>query len=283
MNRFLKNCFLALRPKQWSKNLLLLVAPFAAGVDITSNTRTIFLGVFTFSLVSSIGYIFNDLGDIEIDRFHPKKSFRPFASGILTRAVGDFLILILFSILCVLLRQLPQIFGLILILYLVNSILYTRILKTIPVVEMFSVSFGFVLRLISGALVLDLIISEWFMIVGGFGAFFVVSAKRMAEFKQQTQRGVRKVVRAYSLDFLHTCSSVSISVTVTSYCLWAFAQSQSPFWHQISVIPFVMSLFRYRWISETSAVETPEDVILGDKTLLILSTCLILFLSIAIF
>ena len=283
MNKFLRNCFLAFRPKQWSKNLLLLAAPFAAGVDFTSNTRTIFLAVSAFSIVSSIGYVFNDLSDIEIDRFHPKKSFRPFASGILSRAVGDSLILILFLMLFVLVLQLPRIFGLILIIYLINSILYTRIFKTIPVVEMFSVSFGFVLRLISGALVLDLIISEWFIIVGGFGALFIVSAKRMAELKQQTQRSVRKVVRAYSLDFLQTCSSVSISVSVTSYCLWAFGQSQSLFWHQVSVIPFVMSLFRYRWISETSAVETPEDVILGDKTLLLLSTCLILFLSIAIF
>ena len=273
----------ALRPKQWVKNLLLFVAPFAAGARINSEYLTLLLGFFAFSIASSIGYIINDINDVEIDRMHPKKRSRPFASGALEIKSGFLLIISLLPFLIFAILKLPNAFNLVLFLYMLNTLLYTKFLKRIAVVEMFSVAFGFVLRLIAGALVMGLGISEWFLIVGGFGALFIVSSKRLAELKQIDTREVRKVVREYSAEFLTSSTSISVAVTLTAYCFWAFNQTLDPFWFQISVIPFVMGLFRYQWLSERLIVETPEDAILSDKPLMSLSLSLVLVLGIGIY
>lgn len=274
---------LSLRPKQWIKNLLLFVAPFAAGIGFSFRLTDSLLGFFAFCFASSIGYIVNDLNDIELDRLHPRKKQRPFAAGNLSFKSGICLILLLILLLSILVSMLPIKFTFVIAMYLLNTHLYTKFFKTIPVIEMFSISFGFILRLISGAIVLDLAISSWFLIVGGFGALFVVSAKRLAEFKHIKQREVRKVIHEYTDQFLYSSTSISVAVSVTGYCMWALSENTNPFWHQISIVPFVMAFFRYRWIAERVVVEAPEDAILGDKSLLILMVSLVVCLSIAIF
>jgi decaprenyl-phosphate phosphoribosyltransferase len=137
--------------------------------------------------------------------------------------------------------------------------------------------------MISGALLLDLAISEWFLLVGGFGALYVVCAKRLAEFKMRETRVVRQVVSQYTEEFLHSSITASVSVSSMAYCLWAFNHESHSIWFQLSVIPFVIALFRYRWLSESTVVEIPEDVILGDKTLVILAFGLLTTLMIAIY
>ena len=283
MDTILKSSISALRPKQWVKNLLLFVAPFAAGTQINSDFLLLLLGVLAFSIASSIGYIINDINDIEIDRIHPKKSSRPIASGTLEIKSGYLLIISLLLVLPFAVLNLPNAFKLVLLIYMLNTLIYTKFLKRIAVVELFSVAFGFVLRLIAGALVMGLEISEWFLIVGGFGALFIVSSKRLAELRQIDTREVRKVVREYSAEFLTSSTSISIAVSLTAYCLWAFNQTLDPFWYQISVIPFVMGFFRYQWLSERLIVETPEDAILSDKPLISLFLSLVLVLGIGIY
>jgi len=283
MDTILKSSISALRPKQWVKNLLLFVAPFAAGTQINSDFLLLLLGVLAFSIASSIGYIINDINDIEIDRIHPKKSSRSIASGTLGIKSGYLLIISLLLVLPFAVLNLPNAFKLVLLIYMLNTLIYTKFLKRIAVVELFSVAFGFVLRLIAGALVMGLEISEWFLIVGGFGALFIVSSKRLAELRQIDTREVRKVVREYSAEFLTSSTSISIAVSLTAYCLWAFNQTLDPFWYQISVIPFVMVFFRYQWLSERLIVETPEDAILSDKPLISLFLSLVLVLGIGIY
>jgi decaprenyl-phosphate phosphoribosyltransferase len=283
MRKLILGVMAALRPKQWTKNFLLFVAPFAASVQFSSDLWYLFLGFLAFCAASSIGYVWNDLNDISIDRLHPKKSLRPFAAGVLSFRTGIKLIVVLTVLLFLLVLNLRPEFMVVVMIYLFNTFLYTTFFKTIPVIEMFSVAFGFILRLISGALVMGLEISEWFLIVGGFGALFVVSAKRLAEFKQAESRPVRKVINEYTSEFLYSITSISVAVSVTAYCIWAFTQERNPFWYQISVLPFVMGFFRYRWISEKINVEVPEDAILKDRSLLSLSACLILSLTVAIF
>lgn len=279
----MKYAVYALRPKQWIKNLLVFLAPFAAGVGIDSNLNLAVFGFCAFSLAASIGYIINDLHDIEIDRQHPKKRTRPFASGVLSYKTGITITMSLILVLGLLLTKLPVEFNIVLLIYLANTFLYTKFLKHQPVTEMFVLAFGFILRLISGALVMDLMISEWFLIVGGFGALFIVSAKRLAEWKQRDSQAVRKVIYSYSADFLYSCTSISMAVSVTGYCFWAFSHTANAFWYEISVVPFVMALFRYRWISEQPVVEAPEDAFLGDKVMIILAVISIMTLTMAIY
>ncbi len=273
----------ALRPKQWVKNLLLFVAPFAAGGIATQEIFFSIVGFLAFSIASSVGYILNDLRDIENDQKHPKKKSRPFASGILTVRAGFLIVGVLVLILLPLLFHLPRPFTVVVIIYTLNTLLYTRFLKYVPVLEMFAVAFGFVLRLIAGGLVVNLAISEWFLLVGGFGALFVVAEKRLAEKKQADSREVRQVVKDYTPEFLYSSTAISVAICVTSYCFWAFRQSINPFWFQLSVIPFVMALFQYRWLSERDGIEAPEDAILRDFPLLILALLCVISLSIGIY
>jgi decaprenyl-phosphate phosphoribosyltransferase len=283
MKSTLRASVLSLRPKQWVKNLLLFVAPFAAGGTTTREVFFSIIGFWAFSMASSIGYILNDLNDIENDRNHPKKKSRPFASGILSVQLGFLIIGILLLVLLAFLSQLPHLFTLVVIIYILNTLIYTRFLKHLPVLEMFAVAFGFVLRLIAGAVVVDLAISEWFLLVGGFGALFVVAEKRLAEKKQAGSRDVRQVVKVYTPEFLYSSTAISVAVCVTSYCFWAFRQSINPFWFQMSVIPFVMALFQYRWISERDGIEAPEDAILRDVPLLILAFLCVITLTLGIY
>lgn len=283
VNSTFRACVLALRPKQWVKNLLLFVAPFAAGGITTREVYYSIIGFFAFSMASSVGYILNDLSDIESDRNHPKKKSRPFASGIINVRAGFLIVGLVVLILFGLLSQLPYLFTLVVISYILNTMIYTRFLKHLPVLEIFAVAFGFVLRLIAGGVAVSLAFSEWFLLVGGFGAIFVVAEKRLAEKKQVDSRDARKVVKVYTPQFLYSITSISVSVCITSYCFWAFRQSINPFWFQFSVIPFVMALFQYRWISERDAVEAPEDAILRDVPLLILVLLCLFALALGIY
>jgi decaprenyl-phosphate phosphoribosyltransferase len=275
--------FAALRPKQWAKNILLFVAPFAAGVDSMSAWFTVFLGFAGFCVASSIGYVLNDMKDMAIDREHPRKRNRPFASGDLSSKFGFTLVLVLASSLPFLLHSLPKMFTWIVVVYIINTALYTILLKQVPVIEMFFVAFGFVLRLIAGALVLNLAISEWFLIIGGFGALFVVCTKRLAELKQNKEQIVRKVVNDYSYDFLNSSSNICVAVCIASYCFWAFDQNSGSIWYQISIVPFVMGLYRFIWMTEKTIIDAPEDALLSDLYIILNALAIVFFLSIAIY
>ena len=274
--------FKALRPKQWTKNLLLFVAPFAAD-DWGENFLHSALGFLSFCLAASVGYILNDINDLEHDKRHPKKRFRPFASGALSVRSGASLSIFCLIILGFLLLNLPSKFNFILIFYMLNTFLYTKFIKNIPVIELFSVTFGFILRLVAGGLVIEVPISKWFLIVGGFGALFLVSSKRLAERRLYNSDNTRKVIDKYSLEFLHSSTSISGAVAVIGYCLWAFGQPIQRFWFELSVIPLVMGLFRYNWMAQGEVVEAPEDAIWGDATLRVLGAGLLLTLTVAIY
>lgn len=282
MGTFLLSCLHVIRPKQWSKNFLLLVAPFAAG-ELNQQLFYAALALIAFCLASSIGYIYNDINDVLIDRLHPAKKSRPFASGDLSTRAGVFISLILILSLIPILFFLPFKFHLVLVIYLAMTFTYTRFFKFLPVVEMFFVASGFVLRLIAGGVALELTISKWFLIVGGFGALFIVASKRIAEKRNANSLQVRKVVSLYNNEFLLSCITLSAAVSVIGYCLWAFSHLDNSFWFQLSVVPLVMGIYRYIWIGQGSIVESPEDAILDDRSLLFFGASMILLLSVAIY
>lgn len=280
---FLKASALALRPKQWIKNLLLFVAPFTAGTGLTPELIQVCLGFMAFGLSAGIGYIINDISDLELDRKHPKKKMRPFAAGEISIKSGILIATFSACGLLLILKELPLKFSLLIVLYLVNTFIYTRFLKKIPVIEMFSVTAGFVLRLVAGAVVIDLGISKWFLIVGGFGALFVISSKRLSELKMANSQEIRKVLNSYSLEFLQASSSISVAVCITAYTLWAFSQYMNPIWFQLSIVPFVIILFRYKWLTEIGNTEAPEEAILEDLPIVGLGFCCFLLLGFGIY
>ncbi len=255
----------AIRIQQWSKNLLVLVAPFAAGhvfhYTILSKTLYAFLA---FSFAASFNYVINDLRDIDRDRTNPKKSHRPIASGAIdkTSALVIALACAIASLTFALL--LPNQFKLTLGIYVLLTLLYSYGLKHEPIVELLIVSFGFALRAIGGATATHTPSSSWFLVVATFGPLVIVTAKRIAEKRNQAAITVRPVVEEYTQEFLQLVLTVAIGITLTAYSLWAFSLSGNNSYAEISVITVTFALLRYILAVEKDSGESPEEVMYGD-------------------
>ena len=273
---------MTMRPKQWTKNVLLFAAPVAAGKIFDGNTllKTL-LAFLAFCLISSVGYIVNDMQDLERDRKNPKKSKRPLASGRITRTQAAYVLALCAVLGLVAASALTFSFQVVLLLYLVTTLSYSLGLKHQPVVELMVVALGFVFRAIAGGAATGTPISLWFLVVTSFGSLVVVVAKRLAEAESLADVDVRPVIRDYPLPFLRFVLGVSAAVTLTGFSLWAFSLPESRHFGQMSLLPLCLGLFRYVWLVEKGFGEVPEDLLLHDRVLLLsgLATSVLLLLS----
>ena len=269
----------AMRPKQWLKNVLVFAAPLAAGALFEPDVLWPTLGAFVaFCLISSATYLINDVRDVEADRSHPTKSARPIAAGTLSvpTAVGAAIVLALVSLGLAFFIS-TALLGVV-IAYLVFTIAYSLWFKHEPVIELALLALGFLLRAVAGAAAANLPISQWFLIVAAFGSLFMATGKRFSELQRHErdntgERPQRRSLSGYTMGFLGFVLATSASVTIAAYCLWAFEVGQAPStlpWAQWSVLPFVLALLRYGATIYRGAAETPEDALLADRVLLVL-------------
>jgi len=258
-----------------------VVAPAAAGVithaDIIRHTVAAFLA---FCCVSSAMYIFNDLRDVEADRQHPTKRFRAIAGGQLpftvAKSAATVLLVAGFAIPFALWH--PAQLLLVLGLYVVITVNYVVWLKNVAIIELASVSSGFILRAYAGAAASHISVSTWFLVVISFGALFLVVGKRSSELDSMGAGVTRKVLSQYTAEFLHSALTMSATVVVTGYCLWAFDTSSlglSSIRHDIiptrlSVVPVVLAVLFIMSSSESSAAEAPEQLLLHNRTVQVL-------------
>jgi len=280
--------FVALRPRQWAKNVLVFAAPLAAGKIFEPDVFWPSVGAFiAFCLISSATYLVNDIRDAESDRQHPTKHGRPIAANQLSvpLAITMAVVLALVSIIGSYLIA-PALAGVI-VAYAVFTLAYSLALKHEPVIELALLSLGFLLRAIAGAAASDLPISQWFLIVAGFGSLFMAAGKRYSELKREDESGLersgsrRKALDGYTLGYLRFVWSVAAAVAIMGYALWAFDVAQTPSslpWAAWSVVPFVLAILRYGVVIDKGDAEAPEDAVLSDKVLLLLGLAwLILF------
>lgn len=273
---------MSIRPKQWAKNLLVFAAPIAAGKIIHGNTfPKAILAFVAFCMISSVGYIVNDIQDLERDRGNPKKSKRPLASGRINTNQALVVLALCLLIGVATASTLTFSFQLVLALYLLSTLSYSFGLKHQPVVELIIVALGFVLRAIAGGAATGTPISRWFLVVTSFGSLVIVVAKRLAEAESLVNADVRPVIRDYPLPFLRFMLASSAAVTLTGYSLWAFSLTESQHFAQMSLLPLCLGLFRYVWLVEKGSGEVPEDLLLHDLVLVLsgLATALLLLLS----
>jgi decaprenyl-phosphate phosphoribosyltransferase len=178
----------ALRPRQWLKNLLVFAAPLAAGQvfvpDILLPTVIAFVA---FCLVSSATYLINDVRDIEVDRQHPTKRTRPIAAGQVKVpvAIGTAAVLTV-AALAIAWWDRPELAGVVLA-YFAFTLSYSLALKNEPVIELALLAMGFLLRAIAGGIASNLPISQWFLIVAGFGSLFMAAGKRYCELTRRAR------------------------------------------------------------------------------------------------
>lgn len=261
------------RPKQWAKNVLVLAAPGAAGVlDNATHLVEVLLAFVAFCLASSGTYYWNDIHDVEADRHHPKKSRRPIAAGVvplgLARVVGTVLLVGGPALGFVVNWKL----GLVIVGYVLQTSLYSSVLKHVAVLDLILVASGFVLRAIAGAAATDVPMSMWFVLCTSFGSLFIVTGKRYAELREMGDSTVtRATLEDYSLGFLRIVLSVSVGSTLVMYCMWAFearevAGSSWPF-YELSILPMLTALLRYVLILEQGHGSAPEEIFLSDRWL----------------
>lgn len=262
------------RPVQWAKNVLVFAAPGAAGVlDSGSTLWRVIVAFVAMCLASSGTYYWNDIHDVEADRRHPTKRNRPIASGAVSlpvaRVVGTLLLVGGVATGLVLDVQL----GVVVVGYLVLTSLYSTVLKHVAVVDLVAVSAGFVMRAIAGAVVIDIPLSQWFLLCTSFGSLFIVTGKRYAELREMgdTAGETRRSLEEYTPGFLRIVLSVSVGATLISYCTWAFEHmaltpSSWPF-HELSIVPMVTALLRYTLVLEQGHGSAPEEVFVADRAL----------------
>ena len=264
----------AMRPRQWVKNVLVVAAPLAAGrlfeLDVALRSALAFA---LFCLAASGVYLVNDVRDVASDRLHPIKRLRPIAAGLvpprLAMLVGA--VLLLTAVALALLFASPALFAVI-VTYSVTSLAYCFWLKNQPVIDLAVVSSGFLLRATAGGAAAGIALSQWFLLVASFGSLFVVAGKRYSEMRLMGAEGAttRRSLQEYSESYLRFVWSMSASVVVMTYSLWAFemtgATTAGP-WAQISIAPFVLGMLRYAVDIDRGAAGSPDDIVLGDRVL----------------
>jgi decaprenyl-phosphate phosphoribosyltransferase len=266
-----------LRPRQWVKNFLVLGAPLASGRMLE---RHVLLGslvaLVLFSAAASAVYLLNDVRDVDRDRLHPTKRFRPVASGQLSERTA-LLVALPLGVVAVVLGFLWAVpLGATLLAYLCVQAAYAYGLKDQPALDLAAVSAGFLLRAVAGGTATGLPLSPWFLLVAAFGSLFMVAGKRYSEIRRLgSDSGTRRSLQQYSESYLRFIWTMAAGVTVVVYSLWALNGFHASAaiglgavaWGPLSVAPFVLGLLRYAADIDQGRAESPEEIALTDRHL----------------
>ncbi|WP_255684514.1 decaprenyl-phosphate phosphoribosyltransferase [Pseudonocardia sp. TRM90224] len=278
-----------MRPRQWVKNVLVLAAPFASGdllmPGIVTNLAIAFVA---FSLAASGIYLVNDANDVEADRAHPTKRNRPIAAGIVPPKLAVAVaVLLLAGALAI---SFIASWGLVVVVavYIAVQLSYCFWLKHQPVLDICIVASGFLLRAIAGGAATDIPLSQWFLLVAGFGSLFMVAGKRYAEMMlaERTGAKIRKSLESYSASYLRFVWALSATVLIVNYSLWAFQireEQHNPIWSAVSIVPFVVAVLRYAVDVDSGNGGEPEEIALGDRVLQVLAVLWVGTLTLAVY
>jgi decaprenyl-phosphate phosphoribosyltransferase len=278
-----------MRPRQWVKNVLVLAAPFAAG-DLLRPGIGLQLAIafVAFSLAASGIYLVNDAKDVEADRVHPTKRHRPIAAGIVPPGVAVAVaVVLLAAAVAISLLASVQLVA-VLAVYVAVQLAYCFWLKHQPVLDICIVASGFLLRAIAGGAATGIALSQWFLLVAGFGSLFMVAGKRYAEMMlaERTGAKIRKSLESYSASYLRFVWGLSATVLITTYSLWAFEireTQHNPIWSAISIVPFVVAVLRYAVDVDNGDGGEPEEIALGDRVLQVLALGWLAALTVAVY
>ncbi|MFN8388413.1 MAG: decaprenyl-phosphate phosphoribosyltransferase [Anaerolineales bacterium] len=270
----LKALLKTMRLRQWTKNGFVF---FALIFDKQLFLREPFLrtlaGFFLFCLISSAVYLINDIADVDADRKHPEKKYRPIASGKLpvSAAWGAALALVLISL--PLGYLLTPIFSAYLAAYLFVNIIYSRWIKHVPILDVLFVSSGFVLRVGAGVTLITVErFSPWLYVITTLFSLYLGFGKRRAELNllEQGAGSHRKVLDGYTLPLLDQFITIVSGMTIVTYALYTFFAENLPANHSMMLtIPFVVyGIFRYLQLIQTGhAAGAPDEVALKDRPL----------------
>ena len=270
----------AVRPRQWVKNLLVFAAPLAAlGGDVEYDYRSVVIKVsiafVTFSLAASAIYLINDARDVEADREHPTKRFRPIAAGVVPEWLAYVLAVVLAAASLAISWFVTPNLALVMAIYIGIQLAYCFGLKHQAVLDICIVSSGFLIRAIAGGVAGGINLSQWFLLVMAFGSLFMAAGKRYAELQlaERTGAKIRKSLESYTSTYLRFVWTLSATVMVVCYGLWAFERDRyaGGSWFAVSMIPFTIAILRYAVDVDGGLAGEPEDIALRDRVLQLLA------------
>ena len=260
-----------MRPKQWPKNAFVFIPLLFDGVISGERILRTVIAFFLLCLMSSAVYIMNDLSDIESDRKHPTKRFRPIPAGELSpQTAGLFAVIYALGSLVIGWLLSPP-FALVLLIYLIVQIAYTFYLKHVVLLDIAALSSGFVLRIAAGVTVITVErFSPWLYIFGGFLALFMVLGKRRHEIVLLGDDAGkhRKVLKDYNLDLLDRMMNTVTTSAIVSYTLYSFLAEGLPANNSMMLtVPFVIfGIFRYMYLIHVRKEGgAPEEILLKDR------------------
>jgi len=268
----------AIRPRQWVKNSLVLLAPLSAAgsgyrYDYGQLAVQVLVAFVVFSLAASAVYLVNDVRDVEADREHPTKRFRPIAAGV----VPEWLAYVLFVVLAVaslgLAWWLTPNLAVVMAIYIAIQLGYCFGLKHQAVMDVCIVSSGFLLRAIAGGAATHTRLSQWFLLVAAFASLFMAAGKRYAELQlaERTGAAIRKSLESYTGTYLRFVWTMSATAVVMCYGLWAFERDHGRgSWFAVTMVPFTIAILRYAVDVDGGLAGEPEDIALRDRVLQLL-------------
>lgn len=274
--------FSSLRPKQWTKNLILFAALLFSEKGLLFSGPAWLLsiaGFLTFCGLSGSVYLLNDLADLEKDRLHPQKSNRPIASGELsvTEAKGALLIILLVSLTAA--WQLSLLFFSLALTYFMLNLAYSFKLKNVVIIDVMCIAIGFVLRATAGVGALrhlepEMYISHWLLLSTLMLAMFLGLAKRRQEIATYSEEAVRhrKILSSYSLSYIDQMTSILAATAIVTYTFYTVSQETIAKFGSdklIYTVPMVMyGVLRYLYLIHIQELgENPSEVVLSDRPL----------------
>lgn len=256
-----------LRPRQWIKNIFVLAPLLFSSQFHHAPSVLLALGATAiFTLASCVVYVLNDLHDVAADRQHPTKRLtRPLASGALPMSAGWSLLSVLVVAFAAAAAAFPAILPLV-AAYIALNVGYSLRLKHVPVVDLFCIAAGFVLRVYTGAVAIAVPLSSWMLVTTLALALYLAAIKRREELGRSGS-GARAVLGTYSNGLLDKYAIISAASAIVFYSLFVMTVRPA----MVSTIPFVLfGLFRYWYIVESNGVgESPTDALWRDVPLIL--------------
>lgn len=272
----MKKTLSLIRPHQWIKNGFVLIPMFFAGRLLNADDAIAsVVTFFAFSFAASAIYCFNDIVDVEADRRHPVKCHRPIASGAVSIATGYALMAILVLLSALLLFFLPQRAGEtagIVLFYLLLNVGYCIWLKRHAIIDVCTVAFGFVLRILAGGMACDVAVSNWLVLMTFLLALFLSFAKRRDDVLRMNETGEaprRNTIR-YNLTFVNQAITITGTVTLVCYIMYTVSPEvvsrfNAPYLYLTSIFVLV-GLLRYMQLTVVDEVSgDPTKILLRDR------------------
>ncbi len=264
-----------MRPRQWTKNFVVFAGLiFSANLfnwDLLQKSLQAFA---VFCLASGTVYLFNDLHDRDQDRHHPEKRKRPLAAGTFSVELAGLADIVLATLVLSWSFSQSRQLGVLVVSYLLINFFYTVGLKRLVILDVLVISAGFVLRAVAGAVVIDVRISPWLLVVATLLSLFLGFAKRRHELVTMGSKAVRHRASLgdYSPLLLDQFMSVVASATIIAYSLYAFTSETAQEYHYLMLtVPLVIyGLFRYLYlVYQRNLGGNPELILLKDKPMII--------------